>query len=595
MRLQNLKIGTRLFSLVVIASIFLVGIGLFSIASVARVDERFTSQLARDSDIKRSIDLARSAQVAFKIQVQEWKNVLIRGNDSEKYKKYFESFHKEHASVQDKLRELQALMARLGMNPENAQLAAKAHAELLEKYQGALKQFDPGDENTGKKVDKLVTGIDRAPTEAVDRVVDGILAATEDMHHQAEAQARASYQETKQVFLAGIALALFVMVAVSLAIIRSITAPLRRTVHFSEAVAQGQLEATLDVDGDSETGLLADGLRQMVANLKAKIAEAEAKGVQASQETERASAATREAREALEKARTARQEGMLHAADKLQGVVGAVTDASAELSSQIEQSSQGADQQAGRVGETATAMEEMTATVLEVARNASEASSTAGQARVKAQEGASVVSQVVQGISEVQRQALSLKTDMVSLGEQAEGIGKIMGVISDIADQTNLLALNAAIEAARAGDAGRGFAVVADEVRKLAEKTMTATKEVDQSVRGIQQSAQKNMENVDQAVATIDQATTLADQSGQALREIVAMVELTTDQVRSIATAAEEQSSTSEEINRSIEDVSRISSETSSAMRESAQVVSRLAEQARSLRDLIQEMQDSCV
>ena len=65
----------------------------------------------------------------------------------------------------------------------------------------------------------------------------------------------------------------------------------------------------------------------------------------------------------------------------------------------------------------------------------------------------------------------------------AEGIGRIMNVISDIADQTNLLALNAAIEAARAGDAGRGFAVVADEVRKLAEKTMTATKEVGDAIR----------------------------------------------------------------------------------------------------------------
>lgn len=58
---------------------------------------------------------------------------------------------------------------------------------------------------------------------------------------------------------------------------------------------------------------------------------------------------------------------------------------------------------------------------------------------------------------------------MEALKEQAQGVGRIMTVITDIADQTNLLALNAAIEAARAGDAGKGFAVVADEVRKLAE------------------------------------------------------------------------------------------------------------------------------
>ena len=165
---------------------------------------------------------------------------------------------------------------------------------------------------------------------------------------------------------------------------------------------------------------------------------------------------------------------------------------------------------------------------------------------------------------------MRLKTDMLSLGQQAEGIGRIMGVISDIADQTNLLALNAAIEAARAGDAGRGFAVVADEVRKLAEKTMSATKEVDESVRGIQHSAHQNMSSVDRAVEAIGQATSLANRSGEALRAIVDLVGMATDQVASIATAAEEQSATSEEITRSIEDVSRISSETSEAMRGSA-------------------------
>ena len=101
---------------------------------------------------------------------------------------------------------------------------------------------------------------------------------------------------------------------------------------------------------------------------------------------------------------------------------------------------------------------------------------------------------------------------------QAEGIGQIMNVISDIADQTNLLALNAAIEAARAGDAGRGFAVVADEVRKLAEKTMTATHEVGAVITGIQEGTRKSVAGVNLSINTIQEATNLANQSGQTLR-----------------------------------------------------------------------------
>ncbi len=197
---------------------------------------------------------------------------------------------------------------------------------------------------------------------------------------------------------------------------------------------------------------------------------------------------------------------------------------------------------------------------------------------------------VVREISQVQQQSMDLKRDMEDLGRQAEAIGQIMNVISDIADQTNLLALNAAIEAARAGDAGRGFAVVADEVRKLAEKTMQATSEVGSAIRGIQQGAQKNMDNVDRSVRAIEETTRLAQESGASLKEIVGLVDSATDQVRGIATASEQQSAASEEINRAVEQVSTISAETAQAMREAAKAVSELSNQAQVLRRLVEEL-----
>ena len=297
-----------------------------------------------------------------------------------------------------------------------------------------------------------------------------------------------------------------------------------------------------------------------------------------------------EAVEAKERAERAKAEGMIAAARQLETIVEAVSSASEELSAQIEQSSRGTEAQSQRVAETATAMEEMNATVLEVAKNASQAAESSHNARDKAVEGAKVVASAVESITSVQTNSVKLKDDMAVLGKQAEGIGQIMNVISDIADQTNLLALNAAIEAARAGDAGRGFAVVADEVRKLAEKTMTATKEVGEAISGIQQGARRNLENVENSVGTIEQATALANESGAALKEIVTLVEVSTDQVRSIATASEQQSAASEEINHSIEDINRISGETASAMNQSAQAVGELSSQAQSLRALIENM-----
>lgn len=263
-----------------------------------------------------------------------------------------------------------------------------------------------------------------------------------------------------------------------------------------------------------------------------------------------------------------------------------IAQTSEELTEQFGIITQGASEQRERAGETATAMEEMNATVLEVARNSGRAANEADTAKNKALEGADIVAKSVDSINQVQERALNMKENMDQLGKQADEIGQVINVITDIADQTNLLALNAAIEAARAGDAGRGFAVVADEVRKLAEKTMHATKEVSTAITGIQQGANLNIENVDKTTELVTEAAKLSELSGQALREIVELIVRTSDQVQSIAAAAEQQSAASEEINQAIMDVTRISDETSENIGNSSRAVMDLSELAESLRNL---------
>jgi methyl-accepting chemotaxis protein len=292
----------------------------------------------------------------------------------------------------------------------------------------------------------------------------------------------------------------------------------------------------------------------------------------------------------IQDAKDAVANGYRQAAQQLEGVVETVTSASEELSAQVEQSSRGSEEQAHRLDETGTSMEEMNSTVIEISKNASNAASTAEETRIKAEKGAKLVTQLTQGIGRVQNQSQEMKNDMDNLGKQAQGIGQILNVISDIADQTNLLALNAAIEAARAGEAGRGFAVVADEVRKLAEKTMTATKEVAVAIRGIQDGTKKNIDNVEFSRDGISNVIELANISGESLLEIVSLAEATTDQISSIATASEEMASASEEITRSIVDVNRLSMENAEAMRQSAQAVGELANQASVMNTLIADM-----
>ena len=474
-------------------------------------------------------------------------------------------------------------LEKITTDPTELSLIAAAR-QSTSTYQNAAVSWVSTDDLLKKHLHEMVT--------LGDNVIHQAQLAEEAGYKELElatARSRDIVGEANTIIVATIAISLVGGVLIAILLAAAISNPVVKGVGFASAIAAGDFSRTLDIEQKDEIGLLANALRTMIATLKSKIDEAATQGKAAADEAARAQIAMKEAQAAKAQAER-KAEGMLQAAQQLEGVVQVVSSASEELSAQIEQSSRGADEQSGRVRETATAMEEMNATVLEVARNAQQAADVSHQARQQAQEGSKIVTDAVNSIDAVHAQSIAIKEDMDALGKQAEGIGQIMSVIADIADQTNLLALNAAIEAARAGDAGRGFAVVADEVRKLAEKTMTATQEVGNAITGIQEGTRKNIHNVEQAGVSIEEAAKLSARSGESLKQILEFVQLVNDQVQSIATATEQQSAASEEINRSVEQVATISTETAQAMEQASSAVADLAQQSQALQRLIVEM-----
>jgi len=397
-------------------------------------------------------------------------------------------------------------------------------------------------------------------------------------------------RSTETLLVASIIGSVLCGAGIGLLVLLSVTRPLGRVVNLARTVAAGDLEARASGAYSAEMAVLRDSIEAMVGTLKAKIAEAEGRSADAAEEGQRAREAAQEAQAAKSAAERARAEGMMEAAGQLERSVEGISAVTAAISSQVRQARTGAERQSSRVGETATAIEQMNATVLEVAQNAASTAQSTDAAHSRASEGSGVMRQVVDGMDEVRRVSAELKDSMDSLGGMVGNIGQIMSVISDIADQTNLLALNAAIEAARAGDAGRGFAVVADEVRKLAEKTMGATREVGEAVTGIQNGTRANAENMDRALASVQRTTELAGRCGQVLQEIVTMVDSASDQVRSIATASEQQSATSKEIARSVDEINGISHDTAQVMASSAQAVEQLVGEANALKVLVHKM-----
>jgi|GEM_PF-1988893 len=297
----------------------------------------------------------------------------------------------------------------------------------------------------------------------------------------------------------------------------------------------------------------------------------------------KAKSAMSQAAQARQQGEAARCQGLLSAARTLDISVQGIRDDSQRLSAATEKAQAGAIEQQQYISGAVCAMEQMNMAVSESASNAEAAAHDAEQTQEFAHKGADVVAKTLESISSVSGNSQAMADRVASLGAQAEGVGKIMSVINDIADQTNLLALNAAIEAARAGEAGRGFAVVADEVRKLAEKTVDATHDVGVAIEGIQNQVAQTISGVEEMATQADEAAGLASQSGEALEEIVTIVGASADRIRSIASAASEQSSASEEVTRTLNEVHAISKDTGEGMVESSVSVT-------ALRDRVEEL-----
>jgi methyl-accepting chemotaxis protein len=464
MSLNQVSIGARiagLAALLLLITALVGGLGWMSMRhSTHRVDEAH----AMSQQHAHAIDLARSAQVSFKIQIQEWKNLLLRSHQPEAHDKYRQAFVKEGAEVSARLGELETLYGQMGLDPAPVKGSRDALASLQQTYLAALSSFDLADPTgSAQAVDKLVKGKDREPTAQLDKLV----AAVFELSQQRQAQALEAAHAASAQVLSGIAALLLaglaIGVAVSWLILRSITLPLAEVVQAAADVAAGRLDRQLTASGRDELSRLVAAVVRMNDSLRGVVSQ-----VRISAET--------------------------------------VAHASAEIAQGNQDLSLRTEQQASRLQQTAASVEQLSAGVGQAAGHAAQAGELADQATAVAERGGAVVSQVVETMGEIH--ASSRK------------IADIIGVIDGIAFQTNILALNAAVEAARAGENGRGFAVVASEVRALAQRSATAAREIKDLIQGSVSNVERGNGLVAEAGQTILDAVDAVRRVQQVVSEI---------------------------------------------------------------------------
>ncbi|ATM86327.1 methyl-accepting chemotaxis protein [Yersinia massiliensis] len=210
------------------------------------------------------------------------------------------------------------------------------------------------------------------------------------------------------------------------------------------------------------------------------------------------------------------------------------------------------EQQAASLEQTAASMEQLTATVKQNADNARQATQLAQNASGTAAKGGELAGSVV--------------TTMHAIETSSKKIGAIISVIDGIAFQTNILALNAAVEAARAGEQGRGFAVVAGEVRNLAQRSAQAAKEIKVLI--------------EESVSRVSQGSTLVENAGTTMEEIVRSVTRVTDIMGEIASASDEQSRGIEQVSLAVTQMDQVTQQNAALVEEAAAAANALEEQA---------------
>ncbi|WP_044181407.1 methyl-accepting chemotaxis protein [Phytobacter massiliensis] len=450
MKLNQFTIGQRLGLLATLLLLATLFIGLRGMAINSASNAQNQQMMATERVLADSIDTARNAQVQFKIQVQEWKNTLLRGSQSqEAFDKYKNAFVSQSQKTQQLLQKLSGLLPQLGMDNGLVEKTRLLHADLERHYLSALQQYALTDPGSAQRVDGLVTGLDREPTKMIDEVVARTLAHASAVHAKTEAQNLAQYQQTRLMLLLAMALTMLAGAIITWWLVRSITHPLAQAVAVARTVAAGDLQTTFNVSGRDETAELMQALQEMNGNLTRIVY------------------------------------GVRHSTESIASASVQIATGSRELSSRNEA-------QASALEQTAASMEELTSVVKSNAENSRFASTIARDAFAIAGQGGEAVERVVQTMSDIH--------------QLSSEINSIIGVIDSIAFQTNILALNAAVEAARAGAEGRGFAVVAAEVRALAQRSASAARDIraliDNSVNRIAE-GNSQVQNAGSAMADI--------------------------------------------------------------------------------------------
>ncbi|MBU1329726.1 MAG: methyl-accepting chemotaxis protein [Gammaproteobacteria bacterium] len=438
---------------------------------------------------------------------------------------------------------------RRALDESRSQLV-KARTTLAQEAPRAMRNLDAPFAAAEQGLDQFLSEIDRdmfqaspmtlTPAQFIERVavLEGHLHALQDAQYRQFADTLGRYRSEAQWKMTEIILAFGVLTLIALYVLLCLNASIRRStasiITAAEGLRDGDLRVRMQVHGEDDLAAIASALNTAVGQLRSSL------------------------------------QGVDQESQRLGGTV-------QSLSREAQTALAAVEQQQGQMSQIATAATEMAATALSVAQSCEQAAVEAGQTRDIAEQSNQRSQRTSASMRQLSGRLGDSAATLQQLRQQTEQITRVVDVIKGIAEQTNLLALNAAIEAARAGEQGRGFAVVADEVRSLSQRTQNSTAEIAQTVADLHKVVGQSVSQMEEAVRQAEGDVSSVLAMGEDLSSIVESVQLVSDRLAQIATAAEQQAATADEVSGNIQQVDH----GASTLLEGAQAVSQAAEQLR--------------
>lgn len=250
---KNTKISLRLNLVVIIFSLILLFVGIIGYIGIDKVADRYNSLMF-------AVDQARQAQVNFKIQVQEWKNTLLRGQSKKDFDKYSTAMVKRSNQVIENLNHVKKAFKEEGLPVKQVDEIVQQIKSLNNNYLQALKNYNENDPYSIFRVDSAVRGQDRPPTKGIDAIV---LDAQERL--KSEISVYVSWYKGLQT--AGMAAGVFLAVIISILIMRRVVKPLKSAVRKLQRIAAGNLAGARAPESTDEIGLLFESMNKVRADL----------------------------------------------------------------------------------------------------------------------------------------------------------------------------------------------------------------------------------------------------------------------------------------------------------------------------------------